>query len=214
MICSLLRRKFCYHGFFCHEYSLLIFPKLRYTCVRIYVHNIYMYIHTYMHMQTHMHVHTYTHTHTHTHMHKDTSYMQTHTMYMHTYTHRICTHTCTHTDGICMLGLKCMCVCCDMCLCSYVCMCMCVYACICVHIHVLTHTHMHTPQTCMYTHVRVPGFLKLLWFAYRYVCMSALDGINNQWHDLVSHRPCDWLNKFYGFLLFSLLYNYYDTCHQ
>ena len=29
-----------------------------------------------------------------------------------------------------------------------------------------------------------PGFLKLLWFAHRYVCVSAPEGINNQWHDI------------------------------
>ena len=32
---------------------------------------------------------------------------------------------------------------------------------------------------------RVPGFLKLLWFARRYVCVSAPKGINNQWSDMV-----------------------------
>ena len=35
---------------------------------------------------------------------------------------------------------------------------------------------------------RAPGFLKLLWFACRYVCMcvyvSAPEAINNQWHDI------------------------------
>ena len=32
---------------------------------------------------------------------------------------------------------------------------------------------------------RAPGFLKLLWFARRYVCVSALEAINNQWGDMV-----------------------------
>ena len=29
----------------------------------------------------------------------------------------------------------------------------------------------------------MPGFLKLLWFVRRYVCVSASEGINDQWHD-------------------------------
>ena len=36
---------------------------------------------------------------------------------------------------------------------------------------------------------RAPGFLKLLWFTCRYVCLSVCvstpEGINNQWHDMV-----------------------------
>ena len=32
---------------------------------------------------------------------------------------------------------------------------------------------------------RVPGFLKLLWFARWYVCVSAPKAINNQWRDMV-----------------------------
>ena len=40
------------------------------------------------------------------------------------------------------------------------------------------------PGTCgLWQHV--PGFLKLLWFAHQYVCVSAPKGINNQWHDMV-----------------------------
>ena len=30
-----------------------------------------------------------------------------------------------------------------------------------------------------------PGFLKLLWFTRWYVCVSAPEGINNQWPDMV-----------------------------
>ena len=30
-----------------------------------------------------------------------------------------------------------------------------------------------------------PGFLKLLWFVHRYVCVSAPEAINNQWRDMV-----------------------------
>ena len=30
-----------------------------------------------------------------------------------------------------------------------------------------------------------PGFLKLLWFMCRYVCVSAPKAINNQWRDMV-----------------------------
>ena len=32
---------------------------------------------------------------------------------------------------------------------------------------------------------RAPGFLKLLWFARRCVCVSAPEAINNQWRDKV-----------------------------
>ena len=31
----------------------------------------------------------------------------------------------------------------------------------------------------------LPGFLKLLWFACQYVCVSAPNGINKQWRDMV-----------------------------
>ena len=53
----------------------------------------------------------------------------------------------------------------------------------------------------------MPGFLKLLWFAHWYVCVSALEGINN--HGVIQ-TVCDWLNKFYGFSLLSIAL--YDTC--
>ena len=38
--------------------------------------------------------------------------------------------------------------------------------------------------------LHMPGFLKLLWFACRYMCVCVClcvhpEGINNQWHDMV-----------------------------
>ena len=57
---------------------------------------------------------------------------------------------------------------------------------------------------------RAPGFLKLLLFAlyacvcvYVSVCVSAPEGINNQWRDMVWYRPCviGWIRSTaFGFL--------------
>ena len=45
----------------------------------------------------------------------------------------------------------------------------------------------------------MPGFLKLLWFVRRYVCLSvclpAPEVINNQWHDIGCDIGCMRLGK-------------------
>ena len=57
-----------------------------------------------------------------------------------------------------------------------------------------------------------PGFLKLLWFARRYVCLSVClsisEGINNQWRDMVRVRLVKqvlWLFPAFNYLIRHLL---------
>ena len=76
-----------------------------------------------------------------------------------------------------------------------------------------------TKQSARGLWLRTPGFLKLLWFACRYVhrcvhlsiCVSTPKGINNQWHDMVWYKPCA-INQVSQ--LFPALIILYDTCHR
>ena len=62
---------------------------------------------------------------------------------------------------------------------------------------------------------RMPGFLKLLWFACWYVCVcvsvcvSAPEGINNQWCDIGRVGLVKQVSR-----LFPALITLYDTCHR
>ena len=49
------------------------------------------------------------------------------------------------------------------------------------------------------------GFLKLLLFVHQYVCVSAPEGINNQWHDCGIDRVC-LVKQILALNTFQLLY--------
>ena len=52
----------------------------------------------------------------------------------------------------------------------------------------------------------VPGFLKLLWFACQYACVSAPEGVNNQWCDIGCVQLVKQVSQ-----LFPALITLYDT---